>query len=535
VKLELVDPDNVTVYQLGFATPVNGSWKFVDPVSTLGGSRADGTYKLIATIVDKDGNVLNTTAPVKGTNGGSDSQLITVDTVAPNEGSAPVVAISTDLNDDGGVNAAEIGMKTLFTVTATFDSALVGVGDSVVFTNGTSTKLTKLRQNDIDNGFASATFAKPAEGASLTVTAMIQDLAGNTTAISASDTAILDTTPPNGGAAPVVEITSDLNNDGNLNAQEWAASTSVSVKASFTKSLVAVGDQVLFDSGFTTKTVTLKQADIDKGFVTSFFDRPANGGTLTVTAMMQDRYENGTASSTDQVKVDTVAPTTKVTIDSISEDTGFADFTTTDNNGLTINATLSAALATGEKLWYSNDNGTTWANISSSASGTAVSFADANLTSTTTVQFRVGDAANNFGAVATKEITIIVADVPMMDSQASFDSYMMSAATVLDLDAVSNPALENVNTIQMQGDSTLTLSADDVLSLGNTPFIIDGTTSDVVKLDGLLQDSPNPGTWSDAGRVTYNGNEYELFSHSSSQAQVLIDFDIMSAQHLTHM
>lgn len=406
VKLELVDPDGETVYQLGSVTPVNGAWKLVDPLVTLGGNRVDGTYKLIATIVDKDGKALNATVAVNGTNGGSDSQEIRIDNVAPNGGDAPTLDITTDLNNDGTVNIVELNSKNFFTATATFDIDLVEVGDEIVFSDGTNTKLIKLTENDIANGFASTTFAKPAEGASLTITAKIQDLAGNTTAVSPADTAKLDTTPPNGGEAPVVELISDLDNDGSLNAEEWGASTTVTVKGSFTKSLVAVGDQVLFTSGSTTKTVTLKQSDIDKGFVTTFFDRPADGSTIKVSAVMQDPVENKTKSGSDQANVDATAPTTKVTIDSISQDSGAADFNTNDNNGLTINATLSTALTSGEKLWYSNDNGTTWSNISSSASGTAVSFADSNLTSSTTVKFRVGDAVNNFGEVAAKEITI---------------------------------------------------------------------------------------------------------------------------------
>ncbi|MDG1699365.1 MAG: hypothetical protein P8I01_04465, partial [Paracoccaceae bacterium] len=76
-------------------------------------------------------------------------------------------------------------------------------------------------------------------------------------------------------------------------------------------------------------------------------------------------------------------PKTNVTIDSISDDTGSSnnDFITQDDDGLTIYATLSTQLASGETLEYSADNGATWSDISSAVSGTAITHTDASLTS----------------------------------------------------------------------------------------------------------------------------------------------------------
>jgi hypothetical protein len=97
-----------------------------------------------------------------------------------------------------------------------------------------------------------------------------------------------------------------------------------------------------------------------------------------------------------------------VSITGITEDTDpVGDFTTTDYDGLTLHASLSAALVIGEKLMYSHDNGTTWTDITTSVSGTSVSYTDANLTSTATVQMRVLDAAGNAGSAAVQAITIM--------------------------------------------------------------------------------------------------------------------------------
>ena len=125
-------------------------------------------------------------------------------------------------------------------------------------------------------------------------------------------------------------------------------------------------------------------------------------GNITATAT--DAASN-TASATGTPV--SSAPTT-VAITGISQDTGVSasDFVTSDNNGLTINATLSTALATGQSLWYSKDNGVTWTNITTSVNGTAVSYADSTLTSTATVKMQVRDAAGNAAPTATQLVTI---------------------------------------------------------------------------------------------------------------------------------
>jgi len=192
VLLELKNSSNVVV---GSATvvPSNGTWTWVDPVVALGLTRPDGTYSLVSTIVNANGVRVNPTAPVNGTNGGQDTQVIVIDTAATNGGLAPGVVITTDTNDNGIVNAAELASATTFTVHGTFDPTKVAVGDKVVFTDGTTSQTVTLTSTDIANGYAVTTFPKPAEGATLTVTATIVDVAGNSTPVSAPDSATLDT------------------------------------------------------------------------------------------------------------------------------------------------------------------------------------------------------------------------------------------------------------------------------------------------------------------------------------------------------
>ncbi|MDH2419978.1 hypothetical protein QD227_00005, partial [Cobetia litoralis] len=128
--------------------------------------------------------------------------------------------------------------------------------------------------------------------------------------------------------------------------------------------------------------------------------------SATVQLKVQDAAGNDGAVASQAVVIDAVAPTTTATIDAISDDSGTAgDFITNDDDGLTVTATLSAELATGEALLYSTD-GTDWVDITDSVTGTAVSYADADLTASATVQLKVQDAAGNDGDIESQDVVI---------------------------------------------------------------------------------------------------------------------------------
>jgi hypothetical protein len=191
-------------------------------------------------------------------------------------------------------------------VSASFDSKKVEVGDIMVFSDGTTTKEVSLTQNDIDNGFAVTSFAKPAENASLAVTAFVKDVAGNATPVSHPDTAMLDTNAPNKGMAPKLEIEDDADNNGIIDPVEIGASNLVSVKASFEVNSAEVGDELMIKSGDTTTTFTLTQADIAAGWVLAYVAKPVAGDVLDVTAWMEDKAKNITTISSDTAEVSSV-------------------------------------------------------------------------------------------------------------------------------------------------------------------------------------------------------------------------------------
>lgn len=147
---------------------------------------------------------------------------------------------------------------------------------------------------------------------------------------------------------------------------------------------------------------------------------------------------------------------------------------------------------------------------------------------------------------------------------AGHDILKLAAGTVLDLTAITNTqtvvGIKEVEHFVMQGSgSRLTLNVNDVLSLGgeganalsfssttlngattstsnadHVQMVIDGTATDLVTLATLTANPGNAGAWQDMGKTgTLNGHTYEVFNHSTTHAQILIDSTIFTANHLT--
>ena len=95
-----------------------------------------------------------------------------------------------------------------------------------------------------------------------------------------SDSAKLDTSAPNDGAAPTVSITTDTNNDMLVNIAELGSASSLVSRVSFNAN-AAAGDQVQVTatngaSALSSQTLTLTAADIAAGYKDVSFDKPAS-------------------------------------------------------------------------------------------------------------------------------------------------------------------------------------------------------------------------------------------------------------------
>jgi hypothetical protein len=180
---------------------------------------------------------------------------------------------------------------------------------------------------------------------------------------------------------------------------------------------VAVGDKVVFTDGTTTKTVILTSTDITNGYAVTTYPKPAEGGTLTVTATIVDVAGNSTpVSAPDSATLDTSVITTTVDFSSMTKDTGIstggaeinaninpAFWTTSDTSaGRLVSGSISAALTTGQSVEvYANGvkignavvNGTQWAITDLNGYGTNASW---------TYTAKVVNTAGTSGTVATQ-------------------------------------------------------------------------------------------------------------------------------------
>jgi hypothetical protein len=130
-------------------------------------------------------------------------------------------------------------------------------------------------------------------------------------------------------------------------------------------------------------------------------------GTSSIKIEVRDAAGNVGTVATQNYELDTTAPTQTVGAIDISADTGSSatDFLTATASQ-TITGTLSANLGTGESLWGSVDGGANYVDVSSSVTGTAISWASATLSGSSSIKFQVRDSAGASGTVSTQSYVL---------------------------------------------------------------------------------------------------------------------------------
>lgn len=248
-----------------------------------------------------------------------------VDTVAPGQ---PSVRIG---NGDGFVNATEItnGQVQVFVDLANSGAA---VGDTLTVAGSTFV----LTATMISNGVV-VNAAAPADGQQLSVTALLTDIAGNTSP-PATVTATVDTAVP---GQPTVTL-----GDGNayINAADVIAGA-VSVRIDLTGTNADVGDIVSIDG----TNITLTTAHIGANAVVTTVPVPATGETLTVNVSITDPAGNTSPTVTVSAPVDTDVFSMPVVTIGNGDAFVIANEVTAGNVAVSINISGTGALA-GDRL-----------------------------------------------------------------------------------------------------------------------------------------------------------------------------------------
>ncbi|QVL45271.1 MAG: hypothetical protein KFB94_08440 [Methylophilaceae bacterium] len=330
----------------------------------------------------------------------SNIQAIALDRISP----AQPTLIQLEEGSDSGTkgdwltNISTPDLK-IFINNISVDGTAAVVGDTlVVRVNSNVVSSTLLSAEDIVNGYAKISLPELSDQI-YSIDAKLSDKAENDSLLSTVVDLTIDTTAP----TTTVAIDS-ITIDSGTSSTDFITNDADGLTIAATLSTaLADGEKLEYSTNGTNWADITSSAT---GTTVSYAD-----SSLTSSATIQMRVTDaagnvGTAAS-QAIVIDTTAPTTTVTIDSITIDSGTSstDFITNDADGLTIAATLSTALADDEKLEYST-NGTNWTDITSSATGTTVSYADSSLTSSATIQMRVTDAAGNVGTAASQAIVI---------------------------------------------------------------------------------------------------------------------------------
>ena len=201
-----------------------------------------------------------------------------------------------------------------------------------------------------------------------------------------------------------------------------------------------------------------------------------SAGLSALTANVNDAAGNAATQANINAWYDAVAPTTTISGIDISADTGSSatDFTT-KTAAQTLTATLSTALASGETLQYSVNAGTSWVNDDhATGDGTGVSIAGVTLSGSSSIQFRVADAAANTGNVASQAYVL--------------DTTAPTLTTV----SIATAGTGNAN----DGDSvTLTFVSSETIQTSPTCTMKDGAGNAMDNSGSISVTNPSGNTW----------------------------------------
>jgi hypothetical protein len=290
------------------------------------------------------------------------------------------------ISADTGTSSTDFLTKTASqTITGTLSAAL-GFGEKV--------------QGSVDNGTNW-----------IDITSMVTGAAINWTGVTLSGTStiklrVVDASNNSGTAAdqayvldmviPTTTISGlHFSADTGTSNTDFITNTAAQTISGTLSAVTVVGEvvKVSLDNGskWVTATNTIGQNSFSLAGVTLT-------GSNTLKVQVEDAAGNAGAPTSQAYVLDTVVPTTTISGLHLSQDTGTSptDFIT-NTAAQTITGTLSAALATGESLFGSLDNGLNWQDITNKVSGTSITADGAILTGSGTMKMEVRDAAGNAG------------------------------------------------------------------------------------------------------------------------------------------
>ena len=213
-------------------------------------------------------------------------------------------------------------------------------------------------------------------------------------------------------------------------------------------------------------------------------------GTSSIKIEVRDAAGNVGTTATQSYELDTTAPTQTIGSIDISGDSGASasDFITATASQ-TITGTLSAILGANESLWGSVDGGANYTDVSSSVSGTAISWLNATLSGSSSIKFQVRDTAGASGTVATQAYVLdttapiptvatssvtTASGVTVRSSEIGTAYLVKSTIVVNSLSDITNAANDNYNEVTISAANSDTAMSTAGLVTGDYKlYVID--------------------------------------------------------------
>jgi len=509
------DPQTVEEEAKKIAEEGNAEDGNTEDGNTEDGNTEDGTIEVEEGTGDESSD--NTPESTESTESTPESTEST-DTTAPTVSSVAITGATGIQNkylNAGDTVEVTVTMSESVQVSGTPQLAL-NIGGTTVqadYDSGSGSNALKFKytiqagENDSD-GISIAANALSLNGGT------IKDSAGNDAVLTFSAVAdngdyMVDTTAPNTTISDIA-ISDDTGSSSNDFITKTADQT---ITATLSANLAT--DEKLYGSvdggnSWTDITNKVSNASISWDNVTL-----QNGSNSIKLKVSDEAGNDGTIASQDYT-LDTTAPTTTISSIAISNDTGpsNSDFITNTANQ-TITATLSANLATDEKLYGSVDGGNNWSDITDKVLNTSISWDGVTLQDgSSSIKLKITDKAGNDGTIASQDYTL--------DTTAPS---IISGPTLSDIDKISLIANDNVkagikdsnhnwigNTPELTANTEGTIILSPLQNVANGRVAIDDVAGNLVESDTYVALGTNEDdtiTASDNGDIMmgFDGND----------------------------
>jgi hypothetical protein len=418
--------------------------------------------------------------------------------VVPNTGSATVTNVTSSTANGSYKVDAQVSIQVTFSgpVTVTNTPRLTletgSIDRTIDYVSGSGTNTLTFTYT-VQSGDASADLDYVSTSSLALNDGTIKDGAGNnvvltlatpgaTNSLGANKAIVIDTT------APTQTISSiDISADTGSSATDFITATAAQTITGTLSAILGIGESLWgsVNGGVSFTDISTSVT----GTAISWLGATLSG-TSSIKIQVRDTAGNVGTTATQNYELDTTAPTQTISGIDISADTGSSatDFLTSTASQ-TITGTLSANLGTGESLWGSIDGGVNYSDISSSVTGTTISWLNATLSGSSSIKFQVRDSAGASGTVSTQSYVLdttaptptvatssvtTASGVTVRSSEIGTAYLVKSTVTVNNLASITGEANDNYNEVTISAANSDTAMSTAGLVTGDYKlYVID--------------------------------------------------------------